>query len=94
MAQVGQPRLEFSTAWQHRGACRSVDTEVFFPPTSYEPKAEREAREAAAKAICSDCQVRVECLEWSLAIQEPHGVWGGLSESERRRLIASRAQAS
>ena len=94
MAQVGQPRLELSRAWQHLGACRSMDTEVFFPPVAFEPKAEREAREAAAKAICADCEVRVECLEWSLEIEEPHGVWGGLSESERRRLMASRARAS
>lgn len=71
-----------------------MDGEVFFPPSTFEPKQQREERESAAKAICEGCQVRVECLEWSIATQEPHGVWGGLSESERRRMIAARAQAS
>ena len=94
MAQVAQPRLELSTSWQRFGACQTVDSEVFFPPSTFESKAERETREAKAKTVCSGCAVRVECLEWSIAIQEPHGVWGGLSESERRKVIAARAEAS
>lgn len=94
MAQVAQPRLDLSTSWQRHGACRSVDSDIFFPPPTFEPKDERQEREAKAKAICNGCPVRVECLEWSLAIQEPHGVWGGLNEAERRRAITSRARAS
>lgn len=94
MAQVAQPRLDLSTSWQRLGACRTTDSDVFFPPPTFEPKEARREREAKAKAICSGCPVRVECLEWSIAIQEPHGVWGGLSETERRRVISARARAS
>jgi WhiB family redox-sensing transcriptional regulator len=94
MAQANRPRLELSTAWQPLGSCRAVDSEVFFPPSTFESKQDRVERESRAKAICDGCQVRVECLEWSIATQEPYGVWGGLTESERRRLISSRAQAS
>jgi WhiB family transcriptional regulator, redox-sensing transcriptional regulator len=94
MAQVAQPRLELSTGWQRFGACQTEDGDVFFPPATFETKAERELREAKAKRVCGRCPVRLECLEWSIAIAEPHGVWGGLSESERRKVIAARAQAS
>jgi WhiB family redox-sensing transcriptional regulator len=94
MTQVAQPRLELTTDWQRLGACQSVDSDVFFPPATFENKEARQLRESRAKAICHGCEVRVECLEWAVAIQEPHGVWGGLNESERRRMITSRAKAS
>ena len=93
MAQVAQPKLELSTNWQDRGACRDTDSDAFFPPSTFESKSAREEREAVAKSVCGTCDVRGECLEWSIAIQEPHGVWGGLAESERRTLIAARATA-
>jgi WhiB family redox-sensing transcriptional regulator len=74
--------------WQARAACRGPNTLVFFPPSHFERKDEREAREAKAKAICAACSVRRECLEYALRIREPHGIWGGLSEVERRPLLA------
>lgn len=74
--------------WQLRAACRGPHATVFFPPPRFERKHERLAREAAAKAICATCTVRRECLEYSLAIREPHGIWGGLTESERKLLLA------
>ena len=44
-------------------------------------------REAQAKAICRECPVQPECLDYALGIREPHGIWGGLTEAERRLLI-------
>lgn len=73
-----------ATEWQAHGLCRAVDSTIFFPPAHFEHKPEREAREAKAKQICAGCQVRVECLDWALSTREPHGVWGGYSESERK----------
>jgi len=45
------------------------------------------ARERKAKSICAACPVRIECLEYAVRIREPHGIWGGLNEIERRVLI-------
>ncbi len=41
-----------------------------------------------AKAVCAQCPVRMECLEWAIDTRQPHGVWGGLDEHERERLVA------
>jgi len=61
---------------------------MFFPPPQFERKDEKLAREEQAKAICAMCPVREPCLAYALRIREPHGIWGGMSESERRPLIA------
>ena len=74
-------------SWQHRGACRGPQAAVFFPPPQFERKADRLERERRAKAICADCPACQECLEYAVAIREPHGIWGGLNETERRVLI-------
>ena len=74
-------------AWQRKAACRGPESVLFFPPTVPEHRAERDAREARAKQICGECGVRFECLDYALRIREPHGIWGGLSESERRALL-------
>jgi WhiB family redox-sensing transcriptional regulator len=60
---------------------------LFFPPSLPERREEREAREARAKRICLDCPVLDDCLEFALRVREPHGIWGGLTEAERRRLL-------
>ncbi|MGH8898546.1 MAG: WhiB family transcriptional regulator [Egibacteraceae bacterium] len=83
-----------STDWQEHGLCRARDASVFFPPAHFEHKPERVAREAKAKAICARCPVRTECLDWALATKEPHGVWGGYSESERRQIRIGKRRAS
>lgn len=75
--------------WQDRSACRGPLGAVFFPPPQTERKREKLAREARAKNICFDCPVLSECRSYALAIREPHGVWGGLSETERRVMLAS-----
>jgi len=73
--------------WQLKAACRGPQAAVFFPPPQFERKADRIERERRAKRICADCDVRTDCLEYSLEIKEPHGIWGGLNESERRGLL-------
>lgn len=83
-----------SRDWQEAGSCRHVGGDLFFPPFDVEPTAARLERESAAKAICAECPVRVECLEWALTVGEPYGVWGGYSESERRELRLGRRAAS
>ncbi|HEX4902166.1 MAG TPA: WhiB family transcriptional regulator [Acidimicrobiales bacterium] len=74
--------------WQLRAACRGPQARVFFPPAHFERKDEKLEREGRAKAICGGCAVRQECLDYAVRIREQHGIWGGLSESERRHLIA------
>jgi WhiB family redox-sensing transcriptional regulator len=74
--------------WQLRAACRGPESALFFPPTYPERKDDRDGRETRAKAICAECAVRAECLDYALSIREPHGIWGGLTEAERRLLIA------
>lgn len=74
--------------WQLDAACRGPESVLFFPPASVERKDEREDRERRAKTICMECSVRAECLDYALSIREPHGIWGGLTEAERRVLSA------
>jgi WhiB family redox-sensing transcriptional regulator len=64
---------------------------MFFPPVGNERREERVDREHDAKAICRSCAVQPECLEYAIRIREPHGIWGGLNELERRRLIDRQA---
>jgi WhiB family transcriptional regulator, redox-sensing transcriptional regulator len=73
--------------WQDKAACRGPQAVVFFPPSHFERKDEKLEREGRAKAICRDCSVHESCLEYSLKIREPHGIWGGLNELERRQLL-------
>ena len=77
--------------WQLKAACRGPHSAIFFPPAQFERKEEKEAREARAKAICATCPVREPCLEYALRIREPHGIWGGLNELERKQLLARHA---
>ncbi len=64
--------------WQERALCAQTDPEAFFP--------EKGGSTREAKRICASCEVRAECLEYALAFDERFGIWGGLSERERRRL--------
>jgi WhiB family redox-sensing transcriptional regulator len=64
--------------WQERGLCAQTDPEAFFP--------EKGGSTREAKRICLGCEVRDACLEYALAHDERFGIWGGLSERERRRL--------
>jgi WhiB family redox-sensing transcriptional regulator len=71
--------------WQLEGACRGEDPSVFFHPEGERGPA-RAQREAAAKAICSSCPVKLQCAEHAIAVREPYGVWGGLSEDDREAI--------
>jgi len=65
-------------SWQERALCAQTDPEAFFP--------EKGGSTREAKKVCVSCEVRSECLEYALAHDERFGIWGGLSERERRRL--------
>jgi WhiB family transcriptional regulator, redox-sensing transcriptional regulator len=80
-----------SDIWQLKAACRGPQSAAFFPPAHFERKDEKEAREAQAKDICATCSVRQPCLDYAIRIREPHGIWGGLNELERKQLLARRA---
>lgn len=71
--------------WQEQANCLGVDPDLFFP--------ERGASTREAKAVCGSCEVRADCLEYALDHAEKFGIWGGLSERERRRLRRERALA-
>lgn len=77
--------------WQDKAACRGPHSAIFFPPSHFERKDDKEARESRAKAICAACAVRRACLDYALRIREPHGIWGGLNEAERKALLADQA---
>jgi WhiB family redox-sensing transcriptional regulator len=65
-------------AWQTDSLCAQTDPEAFFP--------EKGGSTRDAKKICTSCEVKTECLEYALANDERFGIWGGLSERERRKL--------
>jgi WhiB family transcriptional regulator, redox-sensing transcriptional regulator len=73
--------------WQERAACRGPQSSIFFPPSNFERKDDKDRREGNAKGICAGCAVRTACLEYAIEIREPHGIWGGLTEGERRALF-------
>ena len=81
-------------AWQLQAACRGPQSEVFFPPSQSERKHDRLERERRAKAICGICPVRSDCLSYAMEIRESHGIWGGLSESERKSMLERPLAAS
>jgi WhiB family transcriptional regulator, redox-sensing transcriptional regulator len=71
--------------WQEQANCLGVDPDLFFP--------ERGASTKEAKAVCGGCEVKTECLEYALRHGEKFGIWGGMSERERRRIRRQRALA-
>ena len=70
-------------SWQIQANCMGVDPDLFFP--------ERGASTREAKEVCRGCVVREDCLEYALANGEKFGIWGGMSERERRRVRRARA---
>ena len=74
-------RREYSAQdlqWQQDALCKETDPEAFFP--------EKGGSTREPKAVCLSCTVRVACLTYALANDEEFGIWGGLSEKERRRV--------
>jgi WhiB family transcriptional regulator, redox-sensing transcriptional regulator len=72
--------------WQRFANCLGVDPDLFFP--------ERGASTREAKEVCRGCVVREDCLEFAITNGEKFGIWGGLSERERRRIRRARALAN
>lgn len=86
--------------WQEHAACRYVDPDLFFPARGASVKEAKAVcngsittNEAGDRVMVPPCPVRAQCLEAALANGEKHGIWGGLSERERRRLRASRRRS-
>src|SRR5271156_6627900 len=69
--------------WRHTAVCRDEDPELFFPVGNSGPAL---AQIADAKLVCNRCSVTTECLSWALNTGQDSGVWGGMSEDERRAL--------
>jgi len=74
----GQDSDDAELTWQERALCAQTDPEAFFP--------EKGGSTREAKKVCVSCEVRAECLEYALENDERFGIWGGLSERERRKL--------
>jgi len=70
--------LEVTGDWQERASCAQVDPEAFFP--------EKGASNVYAKRVCGSCAVKAACLEYALGRNEQFGIWGGMTERERRKL--------
>ena len=83
LVRSGDGDVDLASRWQERANCLGVDPDLFFP--------ERGASTREAKGVCRGCEVRLECLEYALAQGEKFGIWGGLSERERRRVRRQRA---
>ena len=77
--------------WREAASCKDVDTNLFFPTglTGYAID-----QTNVAKALCNDCSVRPQCLEFALRTNQDHGVWGGATEDERRVLRRQRRAAA
>lgn len=73
-----------NTDWMAQGKCRELPPAVFFPSDGLGVQ--------AAQRICADCPVSDACLEYALANRIDHGVWGGRSERERRRILRRRRE--
>jgi WhiB family redox-sensing transcriptional regulator len=67
--------------WVELANCRGVDTNLFFPE-----RGQNEIEGAGAKQVCSGCVVREECLSYALRNGEKHGIWGGTTERERKKI--------
>jgi WhiB family redox-sensing transcriptional regulator len=75
--------------WRHKAACREEDPELFFPVGMTGPAL---LQAAEAKKVCRRCPVRTQCLDWALKTGQDAGVWGGMTEDERRDLSRDRAR--
>ena len=76
---VEHPSFAFiDQPWIDQALCQQVDPEIFFPESGHEDR--------TAKKVCGHCDVQAECLAFALATEQSHGVWGGLSAAQRRKI--------
>lgn len=71
--------IDVTGEWEDRALCRTVDADIFFAPGA--------TQEYRAKVVCKTCPVRWECLAYALRHRVEHGVWGGLTDRERRKVL-------
>jgi WhiB family transcriptional regulator, redox-sensing transcriptional regulator len=79
------------SSWRLRAACHNIESALFFPVGEGE---EAKDQIRLAKQVCASCESRLPCLEFSLRTMQADGIWGGLTEDERRRLKRQRRVAS
>ncbi len=82
MSMVGQSLFSGLGGWYEKARCKGWDPEIFYP--------DRGVPSASAKAVCRECPVQRDCLEYALSRDERFGIWGGLSERERRKMFRDR----
>lgn len=85
---AGEAKAQVAISWRMKGSCRGSDPLVFYPSDEEEALAEQ------AKAICAGCAVLKQCREFALSTREKHGVWGGLTERDRRRVLRQRRKSA
>ena len=84
---IQEHRYNSEDTWMNDAECKKLNPEVFFPSDG--------VGVSAAQRVCAECPVKAECLEYALTYRIEHGVWGGASERERRRMLrASRLTAA
>ncbi len=83
MSVAANPLADQDWDWRLEAACRSVDSDLFFPLGR---TGAAEDQIAAAKGVCWQCPVREQCLHYAVATHQQDGIWGGTSEEERRTL--------
>ncbi|WP_406103212.1 WhiB family transcriptional regulator [Streptomyces sp. NBC_01003] len=69
--------------WRERAACLRVDPDLFFPIGNSGPAL---TQIDEAKAVCGSCPVLEQCLGWAVGVGQVEGIWGGMTESERRAI--------
>ena len=78
--------IPYRPSWMRRGACRGLGVDAFF--------AEDKATQAGARAVCEDCPVRAECLDFALGDRTVTGIWAGTDDRQRRAIRRERRRAA
>jgi len=89
-SEVPMTEVNNRAGWWSRAACATADPDLFFPISHSGPALRQVMR---AKAICARCEIQRECLRYALDAGSIQGVWGGMTEMERRRLIRRNRRA-
>ena len=82
---LGYEAGEGEMGWLQRALCAETDPDIFFP--------EKGGSTAPATSVCRGCEVREECLEYALSHDIRHGIWGGMSDNDRRKMSRQRRRA-
>jgi WhiB family redox-sensing transcriptional regulator len=82
--------IDNRASWWSRVACSTADPDLFFPISSSGPAARQATK---AKAICAGCEIKQACLDYALDAGPVQGVWGGMTEEERRQLVRRERRA-